>query len=174
MKNLCAPWRIGYIRNAHQDKGCFLCSALKARQDDRHMIVARLPKCFAIMNKFPYNGGHLLVSPNEHVGELEHLSPAGLRELFGLTVQMKCLLAKIFKPQGFNIGINLGASAGAGLLGHVHVHVVPRWVGDTNFMPVMGSTKVLPQALEELYGDLKREWDRAQGRRPRTGRGKTR
>jgi ATP adenylyltransferase len=164
MKHLCAPWRIEYIKYPPASRGCFLCKVLAADDDAENLVLVRKPDCFVVLNRYPYNPGHLLIAPNAHVAEPAMLKLAMRNCLFGLTMEMKSLLASVLKPQGFNIGINLGAVAGAGLVEHVHVHLVPRWQGDTNFMPVTGATKVLPQALADMYESLK------QANRPRSRR----
>lgn len=147
---LWAPWRMDYILQPRTD-GCFLCHALAAKDDSANFVVQRRSSCFALLNRFPYNNGHLLVSPNAHRGELSALSDEELTELVRLTRDMQQLLQDAIAPHGFNIGINLGQCAGAGLPGHLHVHLVPRWTGDTNFMPVTAQSKVLVQSLEALY-----------------------
>ncbi|MBI4712041.1 MAG: HIT domain-containing protein [Planctomycetes bacterium] len=154
MKQLWAPWRSEYInvKPSHR-KRCFLCDALKSA-DKKNLIIKRGRKCFVIMNKFPYNAGHLLISPNAHKPSLEDLTPNETQELFSLLVEMKKRLVKALKPEGFNIGINLGSVAGAGLLSHIHIHLVPRWGGDTNFMPVLSGTKVISQSLQKLWKEL--------------------
>ncbi len=149
-----APWRMGYILEPKTD-GCFLCSALAAREDERNLVLERRERCFAIFNRFPYNNGHMLVAPNAHKGDLGELDDAELGELFRLTRDTQRLLAEAMNPHGFNVGLNLGACAGAGVPGHLHVHIVPRWNGDTNFMPVIGGAKVIVQSLEALYKVLR-------------------
>lgn len=166
MKHLCAPWRIEYVKRPPASRGCFLCEALASDDDAGNLVLVRKRSCFVILNRYPYNPGHLLIAPNAHVAEPALLKPAVRTSLFELTIEMKSLLASVLKPQGFNIGMNLGAVAGAGLVGHVHLHIVPRWQGDTNFMPVTGGTKVLPQALSEMYESLKKAI--GAGVRPRT------
>ena len=160
MNHLWAPWRIGYIRSAVKSgridkKGnCFFCKYVKERKDTANLVVSRGKTAFVVMNKFPYNMGHLMVAPKIHQGKLEKLSDAELLDLICLTRDMRNLLSKVVKPHGFNIGINLGRVAGAGVVGHLHIHIVPRWNGDTNFMPITGATKVMPQMLGTLYKEL--------------------
>ncbi|MDI6732785.1 MAG: HIT domain-containing protein [Planctomycetota bacterium] len=158
MKQLWAPWRSSYINIKPQHrKRCFLCSALKDNNDEKNLVVARGKRCFVMLNLFPYNAGHLLVAPVKHKADLEDLSQEEIQELFGLTIKMKKVLTRILKPEGFNIGFNIGSVAGAGLLSHIHLHLVPRWGGDTNFMPVLSGTKVISQSLLDLYRKLRRE-----------------
>ena len=151
-----APWRMGYILEPKGD-GCFLCSALASAEDERNLVLERRERSFAIFNRFPYNNGHMLVAPNAHKGDLGDLDDAELAELFRLTRDTQRLLAGAMKPHGFNVGLNLGACAGAGVPGHLHVHIVPRWNGDTNFMPVIGGAKVIVQSLEALYKVLREQ-----------------
>lgn len=153
MKRIWAPWRMEYIRSAHTP-GCFLCAIRKSREDQANLVIHRGKTCFILMNRYPYNGGHLMVAPYRHVAELHRLRPAEQLELMQLTSRATILLKKVCKPQGFNVGLNLGEAAGAGLKDHLHMHVVPRWSGDTNFMPVFADIKIIPQALEELHQAL--------------------
>jgi ATP adenylyltransferase len=154
MDQLWAPWRRGYILQKAA-KHCFLCRAQKSSQDQKHFVLKRTPHSFAILNIYPYNNGHLMVVPNRHVKGLDKLSPTELLDLFQLVNQMTLRLEKIMKPDGMNLGINLGRTAGAGVPGHIHVHLVPRWSGDTNFMPVISGTKVISESLKSVYRRLK-------------------
>ncbi len=137
MKNLWAPWRIAYIQDHPKENDCFLCSAFQDSHDEKHLLVHRGKESFCILNKYPYNSGHLMIVPNKHKPDISDLSDQEMLEIMKITKDMKELLTKLMKPEGFNIGINLGKPAGAGLVGHFHVHIVPRWNGDTNFMPVI-------------------------------------
>ena len=142
-----------YIRSDKSD-GCFICDAV-ARNDDRdHLLAYRGEACCVVINRYPYNSGHVMVAPYRHVASLEEMTDAERLEIMHLTSRSVQALGSIMHPDGFNVGINLGEAAGAGLKDHVHQHVVPRWVGDTNFMPVMADVKVIPQALEELWDAL--------------------
>ncbi|TAN36838.1 MAG: HIT domain-containing protein [Verrucomicrobia bacterium] len=156
--NFWAPWRIGYIKNSRAP-GCFLCKMLKAppSHDRENLLLLRGKTCFVCLNRFPYNGGHLMIAPRRHVADLAVLRPAEHLELMTLATTMTQVLKRVMKPEGFNLGINLGAAGGAGLLDHLHLHIVPRWNSDTNFMPVFADIKVIPQALEELYDQLAAE-----------------
>jgi ATP adenylyltransferase len=153
MEQLSAPWRIRYILG-EKESGCFFCKKSQEKDDAKNHVVIRDRTCFALLNTFPYNAGHLMVAPYKHTGELDDLAETELADLMSLTRRCKQLLSRAIKPHGFNIGLNLGRCAGAGVLDHVHVHIVPRWDGDTNFMPVLADTHVLPQALDELYRTL--------------------
>lgn len=149
---------MGYIENVEEmrEGACIFCDQPQMGDDHSALILYRGELCYIIMNKFPYNTGHLMVAPYSHRGELELLKPEELMEMMRLTILSLKALKKAMKPQGANIGINLGKAAGAGFHEHVHVHVVPRWVGDTNFMPVIGQSKVLPEALEDTYIKLQK------------------
>ena len=147
-----------YIQTAIKnkaDEGCIFCRKPQADEDAKNLIILRDKTCFALMNLFPYNPGHLMIAPYKHTGELDDLTPQELGDLMLLTRRCKQLLVTCLKPEAFNIGINLGRTAGAGIAEHVHIHIVPRWNGDTNFMPVLGETKVIPEALEPMYHRLK-------------------
>ena len=156
MQNLWAPWRITYIQEPQKENNCFLCNAFQDNQDEKHLVIYRGKECFCILNKYPYNSGHLMVVPNKQKPDISDLTESEMLEIMKLTRDMKELLTKIMKPEGFNLGINLGKSAGAGLVGHFHLHIVPRWNGDTNFMPVVSDVKVIPQSLEDLYKEFQK------------------
>ncbi len=153
MDQLWAPWRMTYISKV-DEPGCFFCRDLAEANDAENLIVRRGKRCFCVMNRFPYNVGHLLVAPNAHKARLDLLDDAELLEFWTLTRDMQGLLEKVMQPQGFNLGVNLGRVAGAGVEGHIHLHIVPRWNGDTNFMPVVADTKVMPEALSALHARL--------------------
>jgi ATP adenylyltransferase len=154
MNQLWAPWRLSYVLSAkapRADDPCFICQGLAEQEDRRNLIVRRTPRSVVVLNRFPYNNGHLLVAPRLHKGRLDELDPGELLETMETLRHMLGVLDGLMHPDGYNIGLNLGRVAGAGLPGHLHWHVVPRWDGDTNFMPVVGDTKVIVQALETLY-----------------------
>jgi len=152
MRLLWAPWRVEYIRQpACKRAGCIFCRGRRAKDDRKYHVVHRGELALAMLNAYPYNTGHLMVAPNRHVGDLERLSED---ELAGLMLETRlCIqaLRKAFKPEAFNVGLNLGQVAGAGIVDHLHVHVVPRWAADTNFMPILTDTRVIPEALERTY-----------------------
>ena len=152
--NIWAPWRITYIQDHPKEEGCFLCNAVQHNQDEKHLVVHRAKECFCILNKYPYNSGHVMIAPNKHKADISDLTDQEMLEIMQVTRDMKEYLVKIMKPDGFNLGVNLGKSAGAGLVGHFHFHIVPRWDGDTNFMPVLGQTRILPQSLEATWVKL--------------------
>jgi ATP adenylyltransferase len=152
-ERLWAPWRLEYIKGEKPD-GCFLCEKPLESDDEAAYIVHRGDRCFAILNAFPYNNGHVMIAPYAHVGAIEELPDETALELMQLTARAVKALAGAYGPEGYNIGINQGKVAGAGLEHHIHQHVVPRWGADTNFMPVIGSTRVLPQSLAESWKAL--------------------
>lgn len=156
MDYLWAPWRIEYIKKARDDEGegCFLCNKPTSDKDAANLILYRGKHCFVIMNSYPYNSGHLMVVPYNHVANLEDMTAEERNEQFELVSFSVAVLKQVFKAEGFNIGMNLGRVAGAGIDKHIHTHIVPRWLGDTNFMPVAGDIKVVNEALEETYMKL--------------------
>ncbi len=144
-----APWRIDFIRS-QKDNNCFLCNKKTKNEKsmDEKLIIYREEKVFVILNRYPYNPGHLLVSPYRHIGNLKELTDAEHLAMMKVVVKMQCLLEKSMNPDGFNIGINTGKAAGAGIEDHLHMHIVPRWNGDNNFMPVLGGNRVVPESLD--------------------------
>jgi ATP adenylyltransferase len=154
MKYIWAPWRIQYIRG-EKPAGCFLCTKPMEDKDKANYILYRGKKNFIMLNSFPYNPGHLLVAPYRHTGNLEELTAAERNEHFELVSRSIQVLKEVLNPGGFNIGANLGRVAGAGIEDHFHSHIVPRWNGDTNFIPVLADVRVIPQALAETYDALR-------------------
>jgi len=156
MERLWAPWRMKYIEVAQQPDGdCFLCQLPRGDNDEANFILYRGRLNFVILNSFPYNPGHLMVAPYRQAASLEELTGEELKEHFEMVRLCTKILKKAFKAEGFNIGINMGRVAGAGVADHIHTHIVPRWWGDANFMPVIGETKVVNEALSETYAKLK-------------------
>jgi len=153
MNRMQAPWRIDYIRSA-KEEGCILCGALEKGDDRGSLILHRGERAFVIMNKYPYTNGHLMVAPNEHLGDITEVRPEVWQEVMVLSQKCVRALDAVAQPHGYNLGINVGRGAGAGGLGHVHLHVVPRWNGDVNFMPVLANVRVINQHIEEMYEDL--------------------
>ena len=147
MEQLWAPWRIRYLEGS-KAQGCILCQKLQEGRDRDNLVVYRGQRGFICLNLYPYSNGHLMISPYEHVGEMDQLDDATQLELMRLVSLGMRLLRRIMNPSGFNVGINLGKAAGAGVDDHLHIHVVPRWEGDTNFMSVVGAIRVLPELLE--------------------------
>lgn len=157
MNRLWAPWRTTYITKVigNQHKGCVFCRILKDKKDAKHFIYIRGKLVYAVLNIYPYSNGHCLIVPNRHVNDISKMTQEELTEMMQLLLVTKKRLEKAVSAQGFNIGFNLGRIAGAGIPGHVHMHVVPRWKGDHNFMPITGATKVISQSLESIYKSLK-------------------
>ena len=156
LEKLWAPWREKFIL-CEKQPGCFLCSTAKENKDSKNFILHRGKKCFVILNRYPYNTGHLMVSPFRHVGKLEDLKEDEANELLKITQLCIKAIKKGMKPQGINLGMNLGKISGAGVADHLHLHIVPRWSGDTNFMPVLAETKVVSMSLSNVYRVLRRE-----------------
>jgi ATP adenylyltransferase len=154
MDQLWAPWRLSYVATAKAPSDgdpCFICAGLADSDDRKHLIALRTPLSVVVLNRFPYNNGHLLVAPRQHKGRLDELTAEELRETMETLRRMVAVLDELMHPNGYNIGLNLGHAAGAGLPGHLHWHIVPRWQGDTNFMPVLSDVKVIVQSLDTLY-----------------------
>ena len=164
-EQLWAPWRLGYILGEKHisdpcdpdellpgaDPTCFLCQAMPEGDDRQRLVVDRGEHAVTLLNRYPYNNGHLLIAPRRHIARLDELGEDAERELSQTLARMVAVLEKAMQPQGFNIGLNLGRAAGAGVPGHLHWHVVPRWIGDTNFMPAVAGVHMIPQALEALW-----------------------
>ena len=158
-KQLWAPWRLEYVSTADEQEGCFFCHAQDG-EDEKWLVVHRGERAIVLLNKFPYASGHLLVAPCRHVGEFEALDDREAIEVHRLASRGIAALTEAFSPQGFNVGWNLGRIAGAGVVDHVHLHVVPRWAGDTNFMPVLADVKVMPEHLLESRRKIEGAWPR--------------
>lgn len=154
MDYLWTPWRYRYIADASKDDRCIFCDALGAEDDRRTLIVLRGAKNFIILNRYPYTSGHVMVVPYEHVADLSAVDSATLAEMMTLTQRVQSALARTYHPEGYNLGMNLGRAAGAGVIGHLHLHVLPRWGGDANFMTVVGETRVEPEDLATTYDRL--------------------
>jgi ATP adenylyltransferase len=157
-KQLWAPWRLEYIQSADEQPGCFLCAAAVGEDDAELLVVHRGETALVVLNKFPYASGHLLVAPRRHGVEFPDLGDAEALEIHRLAGMSIAALQEAMHPEGFNVGWNLGRVAGAGVLDHVHLHVVPRWAGDTNFMPVLADVKVLPEHLKATREKLVAAW----------------
>ena len=155
MQRLWAPWREAYLTRP-MPRGCVFCLAKRRRDGRKSLVVHRGMEVFCLLNLYPYNNGHALVAPYRHVRSLAQLTDREAADLIRTTALMEARLRRLLRPQGFNVGINLGRVAGAGIPGHLHLHLVPRWKGDTNFMPVTGQTKVISVSLETLARELRR------------------
>lgn len=154
MRKIWAPWRVEYIRS-EKTRECIFCQKPGENKDTQNYILFRGKRNFVILNTYPYNPGHLMVAPFRHLATLDDLTDKELFELFDLVRRSARAIKEAYRPEGFNIGINLGRVAGAGVEGHIHTHIVPRWNGDNNFMPVLADTKVLPEALASTFAQLK-------------------
>jgi ATP adenylyltransferase len=154
MKHLWSPWRMEYL-TAPKVEGCVFCHAAKGNDDRESLVLLRGERAFLILNRFPYNNGHFMVVPYEHVPSLEDLAAPTLTEMMLLLNRGLAALRAAMHPEGFNVGVNMGKCAGAGVADHVHIHAVPRWGGDTNFMPVVGEMRVVPQTWKQTYDSLK-------------------
>ena len=158
MKYLVTPWREKYIKEGIHDKGCFLCEASKAKNPEERFILHKGKYSFIILNLYPYNNGHILIAPFKHLDSPVKASKEILGEMNFFMVETLKILEKVYHPHGFNIGMNLGRPAGAGVPDHFHLHIVPRWEGDANFMPLFGETKVMFEGIEKTYEKLKAEF----------------
>lgn len=152
-----APWRIEYIISP-KDGSCFLCGREKAGEKDEYMVIFRSKSAFVILNMYPYNSGHLMIAPYRHINTYSKLSSDERNEISELLVCAEKTIRKVMKPDGFNIGFNIGKAAGAGVEEHIHMHIVPRWLGDNNFMPVLANTRVVPQSLKDTAELLRSNW----------------
>lgn len=163
MNYLWSPWRMTYIEKNKSEEACAFCDALDDADGSGNLIVYRGPRAFIILNRFPYTSGHLMAVPYQHCPSLEDLDPETRAEIIELANLSMQVLRGVYQPQGFNLGINLGEAAGAGITDHIHMHVVPRWTGDTNFMSSLGQTRVLPETLEDTYERVKEAWKTREG-----------
>jgi len=151
---------MSYIQETHKSSECVFCAVVEVTDGPENLIVARGAHTYVILNRYPYTSGHLMVVPYVHKARLEDLTAATRSEMMEVTAQAIRILQDVYAPQGFNVGLNLGAAAGAGIAGHLHQHIVPRWRGDTNFMTSLGGTRVLPEALEDTFQRLKDAWSK--------------
>ncbi len=161
MDHLWSPWRYRYIQSADADGACIFCQKAAEHKDEENLIVFRGARNFVILNLFPYTTGHLMVAPYEHVDTLDRADEVTAAEMMVLMRAAQTHLGSIYNAHGFNLGMNLGVAAGAGIAGHIHMHVLPRWRGDANFMSVIGETRVMPEELGETYRKLKAAWAQA-------------
>ncbi|MQA76041.1 MAG: HIT domain-containing protein [Solirubrobacterales bacterium] len=155
-QRIWAPWRLSYVKDAARGSAdeCIFCVKPEAEDDESNLIVHRGERCFVILNLFPYTNGHMMVAPYAHLATLPELEPESVAELMALAQRGMRALERVYAPHGYNVGFNQGRVAGAGVEHHIHMHVVPRWGGDTNFMPVLADTRVMPQSLEDSYAAL--------------------
>jgi ATP adenylyltransferase len=154
-QRIWAPWRLRYVKDANKSTECVFCTKPEIGDDREALIVHRGDRCFVILNLYPYTSGHLMVMPFEHIGRLQDIEAGVTAEMIDLAQQAMRRMEDVYDPEGFNVGLNQGRVAGAGVDGHIHLHVVPRWAGDNNYMPILADTRVMPQSLEESYDALK-------------------
>ena len=166
MDYLWTPWRYRYVTNAEASSECVFCAAAQGASDRDSLVIHRAKRNFIILNRYPYTSGHLMVVPYEHVSSLTDLPDETLEETIRLAREAELRLRQVYQPDGLNLGMNLGKSAGAGIAGHVHLHALPRWTGDTNFMTVAAETRVLPEGLEETWEKLRRAFGTGRERAP--------
>ncbi len=159
---LYSPWRIKYILSEKEDR-CIFCGKPSEENDRKHFIIYRSAHSFVMINMYPYNNGHLMIVPNRHCSKLTDLPTEELNDLFQLLQTTEGIIRRCYNPEGINIGMNLGKAAGAGIDDHLHIHIVPRWVGDVNFMTVIGGTRVIPESFERAYDKLKEQFDNEKG-----------
>ncbi len=160
MDRLWSPWRSEYISSGTPESGeCVFCEIQKSsEQDEINLVVHRGSHCFIVLNRYPYTSGHLLIVPHEHLGELDSAAKEVTDEMMDLTKRSETALREVYQPDGFNVGMNLGKAAGAGIAEHIHIHILPRWIGDTNFMTAVGATRVLPEDLTTTYQKLREKF----------------
>ncbi|HUJ30664.1 MAG TPA: HIT domain-containing protein [Candidatus Acidoferrum sp.] len=155
MDYLWTPWRYQYIADVKKDDSCIFCDAITANDDRKMLVVLRGEKNYIILNRYPYTSGHVMVAPYAHIADLRPADSATLSEMMQLAQRVQIALGKAYRPEGYNLGMNLGRAAGAGVTGHLHLHILPRWSGDSNFMTVVGETRVEPEDLETTYEKLR-------------------
>lgn len=151
MDHIFTPWRFTYITNADKTSDCVFCSQPQSHDDEKTLIVHRAEHCFIILNAYPYTSGHVMVVPYQHTDQLQKLSAPAAQEMMALTQKLEGILRELYHPDGMNVGMNIGKAAGAGIAGHIHMHILPRWIADANFMSVIGETRVLPETLDVTY-----------------------
>jgi ATP adenylyltransferase len=156
-ERIWSPWRKAYVTSGAPEPGCVLCSALERAADPASLVVHVAPHTFVVMNLYPYNAGHLMIAPRRHLGSLAEATFEELSEMMALAQRLESVMAQVYTPDGINLGLNLGKAAGAGVADHIHLHMVPRWVGDTNFMTTVGGTRVIPEDPIEARARLKAE-----------------
>jgi ATP adenylyltransferase len=151
MDYLWTPWRYAYVSTAEKATGCVFCELVKQNDDEKALIVYRGAQCFVVLNRFPYTPGHVMIVPYAHLDELRKLPSEAANEMIALAQRLETVLRELYHPDGINLGMNIGKAAGAGIAGHIHMHVLPRWVADANFMSVVGETRVLPETLDVTW-----------------------
>lgn len=161
MDYLWTPWRYAYVTGTNEGQGCVFCDKRDDKDDRKSWIVYRGAQCYICLNAFPYTSGHVMVIPYDHLDELQKLPQDTAHEMMDLCQRMEKLLRNLYRPNGINLGMNIGSAAGAGVAGHIHMHVLPRWIADANFMTVVGETRILPEALEVTWERMRKEFNTA-------------
>jgi ATP adenylyltransferase len=159
MDYLWTPWRYAYVTAGDKNPGCIFCELPKAGDDAKVHIVHRAQYCYIVLNTFPYTPGHVMIVPFAHLDELKKLPAGAAHEMIELSQRMEQVLRQLYRPDGINLGMNIGKAAGAGVVGHIHMHALPRWVADANFMSVVGETRTLPETLDTTYAKIKGAWE---------------
>ncbi len=160
MEHIWSPWRMEYIQNENKKRQCIFCDALADQNDLENLVIYRADTAFIMLNRYPYTSGHIMIIPNQHTGILDDLGSQTLNEIMELSVKITQVLNALYHPEGFNLGMNIGKAAGAGIADHVHLHIVPRWNGDTNFMSSVGETRVLPESLDQTLYRVIQMWEK--------------
>lgn len=158
-ERLWAPWRMDFVTKGYKDEQCLFCRVNAETDDTASYVLARGPLCLLMLNAYPYTNGHLMTAPLRHTAEFDTLSPDELAEMMAMAQRGMAALRAVYRPDGFNVGMNLGSAGGAGIADHLHLHIVPRWSGDTNFMPVVGDVRVMPESLDASYRRIKSALD---------------
>jgi ATP adenylyltransferase len=159
MDYLWTPWRYAYVSTAGKSTGCFLCEKSREPDDRKALIVHRGRYCYVLLNAFPYTSGHVMIVPNQHLDQLDRLPAEAAAEMMALMQRLETVLRAVYRPDGLNLGMNLGAAGGAGVAGHIHMHVLPRWTADTNFMTTVAETRIQPETLETTWERLRKQWE---------------
>jgi ATP adenylyltransferase len=161
MEYLWTPWRSTYIKAEKREGRCIFCEAVAGSDDEKSLVVHRGKHSFIILNRYPYTSGHLMIAPYVHVARLNDASAQATDEVMGFTRQLEVVLEQAYRPDGINVGMNLGRAAGAGIAEHIHMHVLPRWIGDANFMTSVATTRIIPESLEETFSKIKQGFDKS-------------
>lgn len=159
-ERIWSPWRKAYVTSGSKEPGCVLCRALEHAADPDSLVAHVAASTFVVMNLYPYNAGHVMIAPRRHLGSLAEATPEELSEMMALARRLESVMAEVYGPDGINLGLNLGKAAGAGVADHIHMHMVPRWVGDTNFMTTVGGTRVIPEDPVDARARLKAQLDK--------------
>jgi ATP adenylyltransferase len=163
MDYIWTPWRYQYVKDANRKSRCVFCDIAASNEDETNLVLHRAQSNYVVLNRFPYTSGHAMVIPYQHVATLEETPAEALAEMMTLTRRLEAMIRKIYQPSGVNIGMNIGEAAGAGVAGHIHMHILPRWIADSNFMTVVGETRILPEDLTETWQRLRNGFETKPG-----------